>query len=151
MSKPLSGLFTNTSGYTAEALSRATDIRPLHSTAEVWTHITATDDTYPGSPIPRSFIVETPSGNYWANPNGTKHMDEALNSVKDLPALKNTNPDLMAQFILYDFREAIIEATSSGPPKHKEAIHTNHWVLVFNQRPTDEYPVVYHAQFLGLN
>lgn len=151
MSKSFSGLFAATLGYSMEVLSRETGIRPLHSTAEVWDHIVATDETYPGNPIPRSFIVETPKGNYWTNPNGTKHMNEALNSVKDLPALKNTNPNLMAQFILYDFHQAVIKATSSGTPAYKTKICVEHWEFFFNKRQDDKYPVIYHARFLGLN
>lgn len=151
MSKSLSGLFAGTAGYAAEVLSRETGIRPLRSTAEVWSHITATGENYPGTPIPKSFVVDTPNGNFWAHPNGTKHMNEALNSIKKLPALKNTNPNLMAQFILYDFREAITAATATGVPKYRKAVRTDHWVIVFDKRPTDKYPVIHHAQFLGLN
>lgn len=151
MSKSLSGLFAGTVGHATEVLSRETGIRPLRSTAEVWSHITATGENYPGTPIPKSFVVDTPNGNFWANQNGTKHMNEALSSVKDLPALKNTNPDLMAQFILYDFREAVIKATSSGAPAFKTKIRVDHWELFFNKRESDKYPVIYHALFLGLN
>ena len=151
MSKSFSGLFSNTSGFVTETLSRAVGIRPLRSTAEIWNHIEATDTTYPGTPIPRSFVIATPGGNFWTHPNGTKHMEEALNSIKELPVLKNTNPELFSQFILYDFRQAIIAATSAGLPKNRTKIRSGHWEFVFSKRSSDKYPVVNHAQFLGLD
>lgn len=151
MSKASSGLFTNTLGYASETLSLEAGIRPLHSTAEIWNHIEATDASYPGTPIPKSFVVNTPGGNFWAHPNGTKHMEEALNSIKELPALKNTNPSLFSQFILYDFRQAVIAATMPRMPTMGKVVRSGHWELVFNKRPSDKYPVVMHAQFLGLD
>lgn len=151
MSKSLSGLFSGTEGYALETFARETGIRPIRSTAEVWNHITATDRNYIGTPIPKSFVLDTPNGNFWAHPNGTKHMEEALNSIKEYPMLKNTNPSLYAQFILYDFREAVIAATANGAPKPKTKCTVGNWEFFFDKRASDKYPVIYHAKFLGLN
>lgn len=65
--------------------------------------------------------------------------------------MKNANPDLLAQFILYDCHKALEAATANGIPERKMAVRSGHWEFVLNQRANDKYPVVYHARFFGLN
>jgi hypothetical protein len=150
MSKGFSGLFSNTKGYAIEEIARELDIRPLESTSVVWEHIEATQEYYPGTVLPKSFLVGTAVGDFWTAPNSTKHMLEALTSIKDNPMLKDTNPDLFAQFILYDYWKSVDDVVSREPVKYRRMITSGHWQLMFGKREDDANPVVYHARFLGL-
>ncbi|MDO4805947.1 MAG: hypothetical protein Q4A07_01735 [Coriobacteriales bacterium] len=77
-------------------------------------------------------------------------MNEAIVSTKDNPMLKNTNPNLFAQFILYDYRKALIAATS-GTVRLGSRIRAGHWEFILGKRKSDEHPVVKHSLFSGLN
>lgn len=90
------------------------------------------------------------NGMFWTHGNATEHMNEALISIRDNPLLKNTNPNLFAQFILYDYRKSLIAATS-GAVRLGTRIRVGHWELILGKRKGDEYPVVKHALFSGLN
>lgn len=150
MSKYLSGHFVGSAGYSQAILSAVLGVPPDESTASVWNHIEATQPNYPGTVIPRSFTVSTPNGTFWTHGNATKHMNEALISIRDNPMLKNTNPNLFAQFILYDYRKALISATS-GTVRLGTRIRVGHWEFILGKRKGDKYPVVKHALFNGLN
>lgn len=136
------------------ALKRWEELRPLlfvedEPTATVWQHIEATQPNYPGTEIPRSFVVETDYGHFWTHGNATKHMYEAVISTADDPMLKNTNPSLFAQFILYDYRKELTSVVS-GPLRLGVPIRTRHWEFIFSIKKGDKYPVIKHAVFTGL-
>ena len=137
MSKYLSGHFVGSAGYSQAILSAELGIPPDESTASVWKYIRATQPEYLGTVIPRSFTVSTPNGTFWTHGNATKHMYEALISIRDNPMLKNTNPNLFAQFILYDYRKALIAATG-GAIRLGTRIRVGHWEFILGKRKSDE-------------
>ncbi len=151
MCKKDSGLFSKTKG--SKALS---NLGKDETTASVWEHINPTAENYPTTKIPRSFEVdvpktsETPSGKMWTHGNATEHMYEAMISLKESPLLKNSNPSLYAQFILYDYYKSLGIAVNSGITFSK-TVTVGSWVFAFSKpRPGAKYPVVKHALFKGL-
>ena len=150
MSKSLSGHFNGTGGGSSYGLSSLFGITPDEPTATVWYHIEATQPNYPGTEIPRSFIVDTPNGKFWTHGNATEHMYEAVASIKDAPLLKGTNPRLYAQFILYDYRKALTAATRDGI-RFNTVINSGHWGFKFSKSAKDRHTVVIHALFRGLD
>ncbi len=152
MCKTDSGLFGGTKGAKALSLSK----KPDESTAVVWKHIKPTADSYPNSKIPRSFEVDvpktssTPAGKMWTHGNATEHMYEALISLKEIPMLKISNPNLYTQFILYDYYKSLGLAVSKGI-KYSGTITIGSWEFAFAKpRVGAKYPVVKHALFKGL-
>ena len=117
-------------------------------TKNVWDKITGTDPCYQNTILPKSFDVETDSGMYHVNPNGTKHIHELITSNKDLPKIKDTNPKLYTQFLLHNFQHALNSALKQGVKKN-EFVTVEGWELKFGQRPGDRYPVVFHARYRG--
>lgn len=148
MSKSLSGHFHGTGGAAGSGLGRYLGIDPDEPTATVWWHIEPTQPNYPGTEIPRSFIVNTPNGKFWTHGNATKHMKEVVLSVKDTPLLKGTNPKLYAQFILYDYRKSLTAATRHGISLNA-FIRKGHWEFKFSKSAKDKHTVVVHALFKG--
>ena len=152
MSKTNSELFHGTSG------SRTLTLLGIDEpTASVWDHIKPTADNYANSSIPRSFevdvpkTVDTPQGKMWTHGNATEHMYETLISTKNKPpALKNSHPNLYAQFILYDYYQSLAKAVSSGIT-YEKIITSNSWEFIFSKpREKGKNPVVKHAQFRGI-
>lgn len=156
MSKGKSFLFSGTNGsiiqYLETHLSKPSD----EPTAVVWDHITATQDTYGGTLIPKSFEVDvpqssvTPNGKMWTHGNATEHIFEAIVSIKDIPLLKDSNPNLYTQFILYDYYRSLCKAVAKGI-SFKRIITIGNWEFAFAPaRKGQKYPVVKHALFTGL-
>lgn len=58
------------------------------NTSIVWEHLEPTRGNYGGTDLPRSFNIDTPQGKMWTHGNATKHMHEAILSLKDDPKLK---------------------------------------------------------------
>ena len=140
MSKPDSGLFDNTFA------------KKVESTAAVWEHIHATQDNYPGTKLPRSFVIDTLAGELWVHGNATKHMYDEIfgtSTKSNAPMIKNSNPDLYTQFILYDFYESLNRGTKSEI-RYGRAITVGNWEFVLAKpRESGKFPVIKHAQFLG--
>lgn len=87
----------------------------------------------------------------WTHGNATKHMYDALISTKlRPPMLKNSHPNLYAQFILYNYYKELGEVVRSGITYNK-TINTKHWEFIFSPaRVKGGDPVVKHAKFRGL-
>ena len=121
------------------------------TTAAVWDYIKATQENYGGTVIPKSFTIRTPQGDMWTHGNATEHMYETLISTKNKPpALKNSHPNLYAQFILYDYYQSLAKAVSSGIT-YEKIITSNSWEFIFSKpREKGKNPVVKHAQFRGI-
>jgi hypothetical protein len=150
MCKVNSGLFSGTKGAGTSPLEKD------ETTATVWDHIKPTADNYPNTKIPRSFEVDvpktpaTPDGKMWTHGNATKHMHEAMFSLKEDLVLKTSNPNLYAQFILYDYYKSLGRAVSHGV-KYSGTMTIGNWEFAFAKPRTDaKYPVVKHALFMGL-
>lgn len=138
MSKAASGHFKETSGYNN------------WNTSEVWLHVSATQGSYPGTDLPRSFNIHTPQGQMWTHGNATKHIHEAILSLKDDPKLKDSNPRLYTQFIMYDYWKSLGKAVSNGIDYDKKII-TGSWEFIFSKpRKPGLNPVIKHARFTGL-
>lgn len=112
--------------------------------------IEATQETYGGTDLPRSFNIDTPQGKMWTHGNATKHMHEAILSLKDDPKLKDSNPKLYTQFILYDYWKSL-EATVKSGILYNKKLTTGSWEFIFSKpRKTGDNPVIKHAKFTGL-
>lgn len=121
------------------------------STAVVWDHIECTQSNYGGTTIPKSFNIDTPSGKMWAHGNATEHIYETMISIKATPALKNSNPRLYEQFILYDYYKSLGNAVKNGIVYNKKIIEGN-WEFIFAKpRENSKYPVIKHSKFSGLS
>lgn len=147
MSKGGSGLFTGTSGQKVMTKKRHQLID--ENTADVWNHITVTQPSDISLPVPKSFILSTKAGKYWVNPNGTKHIIDELTSSKTHHPLKQANPNLYGQFLLFDYYKSV-----NRIPSHKiiygEKIVSGKWEFIFAEaRNGGKYPVIKHAQFNG--
>lgn len=121
------------------------------NTSVVWEHVHPTQDNYSGTDLPRSFNVDTPQGEMWAHNNATKHMHEAILSIKDNPKLKNTNPKLYTQFILYEYWRALGSAVKNGVTYNKKQ-YSGNWEFIFSKpRKPGDNSVIKHAKFTGLS
>ncbi len=139
MSKSISGHFKNTTGF------------KNWNTSIVWSFIHTTQENYGGTDLPRSFNVDTPQGPMWTHNNATKHMHEAILSIKEDPRLKNANPKLYTQFILYEYWRALGNAVKNGI-NYERKIYSGNWELIFSKpRKPGDNPVVKHAKFTGLS
>ncbi len=139
MSKSISNHFYNTTGFRA------------WNTSIVWEHIAVTQDNYGGTDLPRSFNVDTPHGTMWTSNNATKHMHEAILSVRDFPLMKDTNPKLFTQFILYEYWRSLQVAVKNGI-QYRQKIYSGNWEFVFAKpRKPGDTPAVIHAKFTGLS
>ena len=76
---------------------------------------------------------------------------QAISSCKDNPRLKNSNPMLYTQFILYDYYKSLSKAVINEVKWGKMVTYGN-WGFVFSKpRNGQKYPVVKHAKFNGLH
>ena len=157
LSKTSSRLFAGTKGTAAATwIEEGWSVEKDETTASVWGHINPTAENYPNSKIPRSFVVDvpntiaTPSGKMWTHGNATEHMYEAMISIQDNPMIKASNPNLYAQFILYDFYKSLARAVMRGI-KFSGTVSVGSWEFAFAKpRSGAKYPVVKHALFKGL-
>ena len=139
MSKAISGHFQRTTG------------SKNWNTSIVWEHIETTQDNYGGTDLPRSFNVDTPQGKMWTHNNATKHMHEAILSLKENPKLKDTNPKLYTQFILYEYWRAL-EFSVKKSITYDKKIYSGNWEFIFSKpRKPGDNPVIKHAKFTGLS
>lgn len=138
MSKSISGHFSGTTGYN------------YLDTSTVWSHVIATQDNYAGTDLPKSFIIDTSRGQIWTHANATKHMHEAIISLKDDPKLKSSNPKLYTQFVLYDYWKSL-DATVKNGINYNKKVESGNWEFIFSKpRKPRLAPVVKHAKFTGL-
>lgn len=64
--------------------------------------------------------------------NATEHVYEAVSSKNDNPRLKNSNPDLYTQFILYDFYKSVSKVVRNGI-NYEKRITSGRWDFVFSR------------------
>lgn len=135
----------------SKGLSGLVKVATIGNTSVVWSHITATQNDYPGTELPKSFNIDTPQGKIWTHGNATEHMYEAISSLKkSAPTMVNSNPKLYTQFILYDYWKSLGKAVKSGIEYNKK-ITVGRWEFILSKpRKAGDNPVVKHAQFKGL-
>lgn len=86
----------------------------------------------------------------WTHGNATEHMYEAMSSSRFYPLIKNSNPQLYAQFILYDYYRNLGKAVKYEIIYEKK-IEIGNWEFIFSKpRAKGKLPVVKHAKFTGL-
>ncbi len=138
MSKQFSGLFNRTTG------------TKVWNTAEVWNHIHPTQNNYDGTYLPKSFNVDTPQGVIWTHNHATMHMLEVILSIKSSPILKNRDPQLYTQFVLYDYWKSL-ENAIKAEIIYYEKIYAGRWEFIISlPRSKENNPVIKHAKFTGL-
>ncbi len=144
MCKGISGYFSGTYGSKAEFFYEP------WNTSIVWKHIDITQGNYGGTNLPRSFNIDTPQGKMWTHGNATKHMHEAILSIKENLMIKDTNPGLYTQFILFDYWKSLGSAVKKGI-SYERKVTSGKWEFVFSKpRNQGENPVIIHARFKGV-
>lgn len=142
MSKPASGHFNSTNAATINDWSSYT--------TNVWSSIKATQENYPHTQLPRSFVMSTDSGQLWVHPHATGHMyDDITTNKNNQNRLKISNPNLYTQFILHDFKTTINIALKQNL-KYNKSYDIGNWQFTISPpRQKEQYPVVKHAVFKG--
>ncbi|MCL1960471.1 MAG: hemagglutinin repeat-containing protein, partial [Desulfovibrionaceae bacterium] len=114
------------------------------ATGTVFDSIKATQPTYPGSTIPRSFELTLPNGQtVWVAGNATEHMAEfaAGKAVNFTPEAVN----LASQAQMTSLQSAVNTATLNGVP-YNQLINVGGWELKFAPpRQAGQLPSLIHA------
>ena len=128
MSKRFSNLFHGTGG----------------ASAKVWDDITPTQPNYPGTEIPRSFIIKTDGETLWVHANATEHMADYI--VKQVNTGHSSEPTkLAAQIMLYDMQQSLSAVTKNGIPYGRIVHHGNWDFIISKPRNGEPYDAVIHA------
>jgi filamentous hemagglutinin len=116
-------------------------------TGTVWDDIVATQPTYPGSVLPKSFELTVPNGNkVWVHGNATEHIAEfiKMKAVNYTPEVVR----LTTQQILRSLQSAVNLATKEGII-YNEMMVIGGWELKFAAPRADGLlPVIMHARML---
>lgn len=116
------------------------------TTAYVWDSITATQPTYAGTEIPKSFVVRTENGAFWVHGNATEHMaDYVLKKLKDGASLDSVRLD--SQLILADMHESLSAVTKNSVQYNKLLSHGNWEFVIKKPKSADKYDAVIHAMY----
>lgn len=75
-------------------------------------------------------------------------MNEAVTALKSSQMMANTNPNLLSQFVLYDYRKTLNKVTSQDV-KLGHMYESDHWSIIFKKKKGDTNTVVVHALFKG--
>lgn len=128
MSKSSSGYFSGTKG----------------SSAGVWNDITPTQPNYPGTALPRSFVIKTDGETLWVHGNATEHMAEYLiKQTNTGHSQESTKP--AAQIMLYDMQQSLGAVTKNGV-SYGRILHHGNWDFIINKaRNGESYDAVIHA------
>ena len=118
-----------------------------NKTGTVWDNITPTQENYPFTEIPKSFVVEVNGQKMWVHGNATEHMYQDF--YNGTAYTKCTNPKLYTQELMSDFYGSLQKATKSGII-YEEKITQGNWEFIFARpRQAGQFPVVKHAKFNG--
>lgn len=118
------------------------------ATGTVWDAITATQSTYPGSVIPKSFEMSLPNGqSVWVHGNATEHLAEYAQMIA------TSNPPgvvrLTTQQQLASLQGAVNTATQGGVP-YNQLLNVGGWELKFAPpRQPGQIPALIHALPVG--
>ena len=130
MSKGKSGLFHGTSG----------------DSSDVWNNIMPTQSNYPGTELPRSFIVKTDNKTLWVNGNATEHMFEYINKQSRMGySIESTK--LMTQMLLYDMQQSL-GVVVQNDIIYGDVYHHGNWYFAIDKARNEmPYDAVIHALF----
>lgn len=111
----------------------------------VWDSIVATQGTYEGTVIPRSFELSTQSGRVWVSNNATEHVAEFV--LGRAATLTPEAARLVSEIQLANLQGAINAAGRMGI-KYGELMKVGRWELVFQPpRAAGQLPTVTHALY----
>ena len=128
MSKSESGLYSGTKG----------------NSAKVWNDITPTQPNYPGTEVPRSFVIKTDGETLWVHGNATEHMAEYLIKQANTGHSQGETK-LSAQIMLYDMQQSLGVVTKKGI-SYGRILHHGNWDFIIKKaRNGEPYDAVIHA------
>jgi RHS repeat-associated protein len=114
-----------------------------HATDSVWSRISATQPNYPGTELPRSFNLDTSSGQQiWVHGNATKHIEEEIRQSTFSRPLKTE--DLLASFV-----RAVDSATIDGIQYGHRTLSEGWELIIARPRGGEGNPVIMHARRIG--
>lgn len=114
-------------------------------TGTVWDNITATQENYPQTKVPRSFEVDVNGQKMWVHGNATEHIYDEVKGFYNGGKTAYTNPDLYTQELMNDFYYSLKQAAASGI-KYGEKIVQGNWEFIFAEpRIEGLFPVVKHS------
>jgi hypothetical protein len=137
-------------GKTIKGLSKAKKITGSKAvkakSKTVWDDITATQPSYLGTLIPKSFEIQVGTNRVWVHGNASEHLYEAINSYGK-NAGKQT--ELYSQILLTDFQNALASVTKNGI-HYEELMTVGNWEFKFGKaKETGQLPVLFHSVFKG--
>jgi hypothetical protein len=121
-------------------------VASVPKTGTVWDMITATQGTYEGTVVPKSFTLTTEGADIWVAPNATKHLME----YADANLKRGISADLVnigMQSQLSSLQAAVSTVTSNGL-NYGTKLYEGGWELMFSPpRQPGQLPVLYHALY----
>lgn len=103
-----------------------------------------TAPNYPGTELPRSFIIKTDGGTLWIHGNATEHMAEYLIKQANTGHSQESTK-LAAQVMLYDMQQSLGAVTKNGVSYDKILHHGNWDFIISKARNGESYDAVIHA------
>lgn len=122
------------------------EVNATRATGNVWDSITATQATYPGTVIPRSFTLATEGGSFWVHGNATEHLAERAlaNLARGVPP-EAVNISTQAQ--LSSLQAAASAAARQGI-QYGQMMNVAGWELIFAPpRQAGQLPAIIHALY----
>ena len=114
------------------------------SSAGVWNDITPTQPNYPGTALPRSFIMKTAGETLWVHGNATEHMAEYIIKQVNSGHLQGSTK-LSTQLLVYDMQQSLSAVIKDGIVFGR-ILHYGNWDFIINKaRNGESYDVVIHA------
>jgi hypothetical protein len=115
----------------------------------VWARIRATQPVYEGTPIPRSFELETAYGRVWVHGRATRHIAEEVQRMLQ----EGIRPDIVnlaAQARLTSLYVAVEQAIQERGIRYFTRMVVNGWELEFRPpRIPGGLPEITHARYTG--
>src|SRR5690606_19492404 len=116
------------------------------SGATVWNSIRATQEVWPGTSVPRSFILDVAGGGaVWVAGNATEHIYELATSM----AVRGASIEqigLATQVELTSLQSAVRSLIDSGGVPYNRTVIVDGWELTFRPpRSGERYPALIHA------
>ena len=131
----------------AEA-ARAAEAVEAARTGTVWDDLVATQATYSGSELPRSFTLSAGETEVWVSGNASEHMAEYLQAIADAGATP-ARIDIATQAQLSSLQAAVAEAANGGLVLD-QLITVGGWQLKFAApRAPGQLPALIHALYKG--
>lgn len=125
-------------------LSLSSVFNDVKGAGTVWDSIKATQETWPGTVIPKSFEMTTGNGSVWVHANATEHLAEYAAGM----ASRGVGSDMVAigSQVQMSSLKASVEAVTSGGVPYNQLINAGGWELKFAPPRVDgQLPALIHA------